>query len=436
VSGGDPVSSATVAAPERGTARRVAWGMADQVLSSASNFIITVIAAATLSAGAFGAFAMALTICIVAVSLARGLASDPLASAHAVDEAGTLTRVVRASAGVAATVGVASGVLTAVVAALAGGTLGRVLLALAVSLPGLVLQDFLRYALIVQGRAKQTFLNDLFWTVSQVGFIFGAIALGGGPGSLLLAWGVACNLAAVLGLFQARTRIGGVRELRPWLREHRTLWPFFMLDNLVYQVTTLVLVVVISLSTTLAQVGGFRAATTLYAPLAIVGRGVVGVAVPELARRRHDPLAVRRASLLIAWLLAPTAVVWAAVLRLMPESWGHALLGESWTLAEPLLFLAGAATTVALFTVGTVAGIRALGAGRDGLTARVVVSVLVLAAASAGAALNGAHGAFLAMALSAPVQIATWWWQLVRATRVTSAPPEALYTRHDQLVEE
>jgi hypothetical protein len=41
--------------------------------------------------------------------------------------------------------------------------------------------------------------------------------------------------------------------MRPWLAQHRKLWPFFVLDNLVYQAINLVLVIVISLASTLAQ---------------------------------------------------------------------------------------------------------------------------------------------------------------------------------------
>ena len=63
------------ATPPGGAARRVAWGLFDQVLSSASNFLVTIIAAASLSASDFGAFALATAVCIITVSVSRGLAS-------------------------------------------------------------------------------------------------------------------------------------------------------------------------------------------------------------------------------------------------------------------------------------------------------------------------------------------------------------------------
>ncbi len=387
------------------------------MVSSGSNFLVTILAARSLSASHFGAFALAMAVSIMTVFLARGLASDPLSTAHASDGPEDLRWAVRSGAGTAVAASAAIAVCTALVGLLLGGTLGTVLMVLAVTLPGLTLQDYLRFVLIVRGQARLTFLNDVFWTVLQIGFLLIAVGLGGGVVSLLLAWAVAGNLAAGLGLWQAKTWVGGPRSVRPWLRRHRDLWPFYVLDNMVYQATNLILIVVISLATTLAQVGGFRAAMTLYAPLAIIGRGIVGVAVPELARRQNDPRAVLRISLAIAWMLTPLAVVWAALLLLLPDSLGEALLGDSWSLAEPLLLLGGAATAVSLFTVGTVVGIRALGAGRDGLTARLLVSALVLAVSAVGAVLDGAHGVLVALAWSAPFQIATWWWLLVKASR-------------------
>lgn len=396
--------------------RRVAWGLLDQVLSSASNFLVTIVAARSLSATGFGGFAVALGVSAFSVFLTRGIASDPLSTAHAGDGPEEMRWAARAGAFTTLTAGLVIGALTALVGLAVGGSLGAILLVLAIVLPGLNLQDYLRYVLIVSGRANRAFVNDLVWVVLMVPAMVLVIDNDGGASFLLLAWGVAGNLAALLGFAQARIWVGRPSLVVPWLSRHRRLWPFFVLDNLVAQATQLILVVVISAATSLAQVAGFRGAMTLYAPVAIIGRGVVGVAVPELARRRDDPRAVRRASLLLGGVLAPTALVWAALTLLVPDSAGRALLGDSWALAEPLVLLGGVSAAASLFAVGTVVGIRALGAGRDGLTARLLVSIGALGFATVGAVLDGAHGAMLALALSAPLQVGVWWWLLVRAS--------------------
>jgi O-antigen/teichoic acid export membrane protein len=414
-----------------GARRRVAWGLLDQVLASASNFIVTIIAARSLSASAFGAFALAMVVAMMTVFLARGVASDPLATRHAGDTDADVERPARAGASTALGSSLLIAVGSAIVGVILGGSIGRVLLVMAVCLPGITLQDYLRYVLIVRGRARDTFLNDLFWFVIQVPLMAGAILAGGGAALLLGAWGLAGTLAALLGVWQSRVGLGQSSDVREWLRRHRDLWPFFVLDNLVYQATNLVVVVVISLVTSLADVGGFRAAVTVYAPLAIIGRGVVGVAVPELARRRDDPRSVQRASLLVGAVLAPMALLWAVGASVIPESWGRAAFGDSWALAEPLVLLAGISIAAGQFAVGTAVGIRALGAGREGLAARGVVSLLALVAAALGGVWDGAHGVMLALAITAPVQVLTWWWLLVRACRVTSTAPAALSSRRD-----
>lgn len=406
----------------RTASRRVAWGLLDQVLASGSNFLVTILAAATLSASDFGAFAVAMAIAIMVAFVARGVAGDPLLTAYPAATEDEQRWGVRAAAGAVVFTSVACAVLVAgagaVVLSLGSELLGFVLLVLAVVLPAIALQDYLRLALFVQQDARKAFLNDLLWFVVQMPLMLLVIFRDGGPAQLLGAWGVAGGLAALVGLRQARTRIGSRVEVRAWWGRHRDLWPYFLLDNLVYQATSLVLILVISLVSTLAQVGGFRAAMTLYAPLAIIGRGLTSVTTAEVARRRDAPLAVRRLSLRMAWALMPLALLWAAFLTQMPDRLGRCVLGDSWELAEPLLVLAGAATAVSLFTVGTVVGIRALGAARAGLTARLLVSMLVLVAAALGAVMDGARGALLVLAWSAPLQMATWWWLLVRASRV------------------
>lgn len=401
----------------RAGARRVAWGMLDQVLASASNFVVLIIAAKTLSATDFGSFAIAMEVYFVAAFVARGLASDPLSVAHAADDEERLRWAVRSGATIVVLSALGLAVATAATAVLVGGDLGRILLVLAVLLPGLALQDFLRYALIVGRKAHKTFLNDLFWFVFQVPFLLLAIRLDGGVAALILAWGLVGNLAALLGLAQARTGFAGPRQARSWLRIHRSLWPYFLLDNMVVRGTILVLLIVITAATTLAEVAGFRAAMAVYAPLAIVGRGILGVAVPELARRRDRPLAVRRAALGLAWMMTALALAWAGLTLLIPDEAGRAFLGESWGEARPLVFLAGINTAAALFAAGTAVGLRALGAGREGLSARVAVSALALVGAAVGGLAGGAHGVFVVLALSAPLQMATWWWLLVIASR-------------------
>lgn len=398
--------------------KRVAWGLLDQVASSAANLVVVVLAARYLTPTGFGAFSVAFALCLMAVMVLRGVGSEPLASAYAGSPPSALKRVV----GVAGSATVASSLLVAlpvlVVVWLTWGHLpasvASALVAACLVIPGLALQDYLRYALIVAGRARGAFVNDLTWCVIQIPLMIAAATWWGSPAALVAAWGIAGFLCAALGLAQVRTVLRGPRAVLRWFGEQRKLWPWFTLDNITYQASNFGLVLVISFLASLADVGALRAAMTAFAPLTVVSRGLVGVLVPELARGRADARVVRRRSVAAGGVLFVLACVWWAGLRLMPDEAGRALFGETWTLARPLLVWLLVSVGAGLFISGLVVALRALGAAREGMSARLAGTVLVLVSTGIGARLDGAHGVVIALACLGPVQVAIWWHQLSR----------------------
>src|SRR5205807_2619487 len=59
-------------------ARRLGWGIADQAMSSLTNFAVSIYIARTLGAAQFGAFSLAYVTYAFALNASRGLATDPL----------------------------------------------------------------------------------------------------------------------------------------------------------------------------------------------------------------------------------------------------------------------------------------------------------------------------------------------------------------------
>ena len=59
-------------------ARRLSWGVADQALSSLTNFAVAILVARSLGTEELGAFSIAFATYLIAVNASRGLATDPL----------------------------------------------------------------------------------------------------------------------------------------------------------------------------------------------------------------------------------------------------------------------------------------------------------------------------------------------------------------------
>lgn len=404
----------------RRTRTAVSWGLLDQVVASGATFVFIVVATSGVTARELGAIALVFELYLLSVFVARGITGDPLTSRFSDADPERLRAAIRASSTTAILVGTALGLLLAATAWIASPPLRHVLLVGAVALPGLTLQDYVRAALIVQGRVRATFVNDAFWALGQLPAMGLAILLHPTAATVFGAWAATGCTAALIGLVQLRCGLGGPGAVPRWLGDTRDIWPYYLADNLVYQLSALLLMVVVSSTSGLAAMAGFRVAMTVYAPLSLIGRGVITVSVSLLAPRREDPLGVRRNALLISAVLTPLALGWGLLTLLVPTSAGEALFGESWLEAEPLVFLASFVCAAGLFATGVAIGLRALSAGRHALVGRVTVAVGASIAAVIGGALGAERGLFLGLALFFPVQ-AVVWWLLLRdaATRAT-----------------
>lgn len=396
--------------------KTISWGLLDQIASSGSNFVFMIIAARALLPQELGAIAFAFELYLLSVLVSRGVAGDPLTSRFAGFTHELLRRPIKAATTAALLVAAVVGTGLAVSSIWVDMPLGPVLLVAAVAMPGLTLQDYVRTALIVSDRARSTFLNDAFWALLQLPFLWLAVTHHPSATSVFGAWAGTGVVAGLVGLVQLKCIPASATTLRPWLSETRTLWPFYVADNLLFQATSLLVVAIISATSGLAGLAGFRVAMTAYAPLSTVARGIMSVAVAMLARGRSDPEQVRKNSLLISSVLTPLPLVLGATLLLVPTAWGEALFGLSWREAEPLVFWAGFVSAAALFSAGVISGLRALGAGPHVLRARINTSIIACAFAAVGGVLGGVLGMFIALAVAFPLQSALWWFSLRRAT--------------------
>ena len=409
------------------TVRRLGWGVADQGVSSLSNFALGVVAAKSLDPAGFGAFTLAYLTYAFVLSAARGPSTDPLMVRFSYAEPTVWRRAVAASSATAMAGGVLAGALCVLAGLLLPGDLGGAFLALGVGLPGLMLQDSYRFAFFSAGRGEKALINDAFWGVTMLATLVALVKTDRADVvSCVLAFGATATLAAGLGCLQCRVS-PRPQAVVAWLRDHRDLGGRYLLENVSIGASRHLRMVAVGAIAGLAAVGEIRGAEILMGPILILVSGVSQVAVPEVAAVAAR--SAKRVSRFCAWLgavQASCALVWAVVIAvLLPRGVGDLLIGDLWEAAAALLLPVAALVVIGCFEVAAAAGVRALAASRRSLAAQLMSAGIYLVLGTAGAALDGARGACWGAAAAALVASVLWWVQLSRAITEHRASPVA-----------
>jgi O-antigen/teichoic acid export membrane protein len=405
----------------RAVARRLQVGLVDQALSSLTNFGAGVLIARAVDPAQFGAFSLAFAAYLIALGISRAVGSEVLVARYsAAPEAGRATAI-RASVGSSAVLGLAGGVAAAGAATLTHGSLRAALLALAVTFPGLLVQDAWRFAFFSQGRGARAVFNDLVWAVVLFAGLVPLASAGRlGVGIAFFVWGASATVAAIVGVVQE----GFLPRLDwapRWWREHRELAPRFLGEFVALVGALQLSLYAVGAVARLAAVGTIRAGQLLLGPLNVVFMGLGMVFVPEAAH-----LARRSLHELIRWMfaisvaLAGAALVWGAVVLLIPSAWGHALLRGAWAPARSVVLPLAVAMAGTGATGGASFGLRGLAAARQSLRARLWVAPVTLAASVLGALIEGTRGASYGLAAAAWLGAGVYWWQFRLAVREAS----------------
>ena len=403
----------------RQASRRMTWGIADQAMSSVSNFAVNIYIARTLGAVQYGAFALAYVTYSFSLNASRGLATDPLLVRFSGTHLPTWRRAVADCTGTAVVVGLALGACVLAAGTLLSGTTSLAFLALGLTLPGLTLQDSWRFAFFAQGRGNQAFLNDTVWTVA----LLPALVLLRRTGHadvfwFVLAWGAAAAVAAAIGLLQARVlpRPSGAWG---WVWRHRDLGPRYLAEGAANSGQNQVRNYCIGFILGLASLGYIQAASTLMGPFMVIFFGMGLVLLPEAARilrnsPRHLPLFCAYASGGLALL----GLAWGVVLLVaLPRGLGHFMLGSLWQPTYPLVLPSTIAIMGGCVQAGAGTGLHALGVARRSLRAMILSSTLFVVCGLAGAAIGGAFGTMCGAAVASWLGALVFWLQLRVALR-------------------
>lgn len=407
-------------------------GLGDQAVYSIANFALTIFVARSATPSAFGAFAIAVIVYGLGLALVRGLTSETFVvrfSSVAPSERGEFNAAARAATGAALVVGLVVGVGMAVAGvALWSTAIGRVFVAFGVLVPGLVVQDCLRFVALAAKQAGVALASDLVTALAQ--FAAFAVLLGiheAKPWTLVAAWGLAAHVGIVVALagLGARTAAPRPTHARRWLVGERELAVRYAADDLAIQGSQQVSSLVVAAVAGLAQTGGLRAVQTVFGPPSIVYLGVTTALTPELVRLARRPgRMMARASWGIGLGLGVVGALWGLAAIVIPDHWGRALFGPTWLLAHPLLPWFAITQAANGIRVGPTAGLRALAQAKRTLRARTTSTILVLLTSVTGAVVDGAHGVAVALAVTTPVMTLIWAYHFNRAMGERRPVPE------------
>jgi O-antigen/teichoic acid export membrane protein len=404
---------------------RLSWGLADQAMSSLTNFILTAYIARSLGATQFGAFSLAYLTYGFANNASRGLSIEPLLVRFSGPELTRWRRATGGCTGTALLVGLITGALALTAGMLIGGTTRLAFVALGLMLPGLLLQDSWRYAFFAAGRGHLAFINDMVWAFVQVPLLVGLKVTGhANVFWFIIAWGAGAYVGAILGIFQARVmpRLVGATL---WMIRHRDLGPRYLLENTGANASGTVVNYSNSSILGLAAVGDIQGANVLMGPFKIILFGLGMITIPEAAHiLRRSPRRLPLFCLAVSGALALAALIWGAVLLVvMPLGVGHLILGSIARPAYPLILPTVLAIAGNCAGVGPGVGMHALGAARRSLRASLWNSAIIIPAGVAGAFVAGVLGTLYFTAVAAWLTTGMSWWYFRKAMRESSTVP-------------
>jgi O-antigen/teichoic acid export membrane protein len=303
--------------------RSFAWGFVDQAASSATNFLLAVLAARLLGPDGLGVVLIGYAAYLLALAFQRAFITEPLVAASAALDsrdrrvqtncAFTLTLIGATSAGV---VILLFGLLLP-----AQSSQGLIWIC-AWIIPALV-QDSIRAVLFRDGRAAAAAVNDSAWLVVMLAVL--PLAVYYKTAWLVVGcWGIGAVASACLGIRQIRPGVANVSDSVRWWRVEAArlggwLGASTVLMSLAMNGTTFVLSGMLGTK----SLGGLRAAQSAFGPLSLLGPALSLPGLPFMVRSLGSS---RSRALRVAWQLtaaaAAASVVYTAAFVARPEAIG------------------------------------------------------------------------------------------------------------------
>lgn len=374
---------------------------------------MTLLAAKFLSAKEFGSFALVFAVYALIGGLCQAMGSTPLSVRFSGVPPHSFGVASASATGTSLVGGLASGAACVAGGLLIRPDLGTPLVALGVALPGLMLQDAWRFAFVAQGRARSAAVNDLIWAFVQA-LGFGAALLVNRIDAtlLILIWGGAANLSALIGCLQAR-RLPAPLSAPIWIRTHWQLIVRYAAESLAIRGSGQAALLIVGAIAGVTAAGSLRGAQVLFGPLSILVLAGPLVGVPEAVRTlRAKPGALRPLMIWISVIAFFVFGIGSLAIIALPGTLLHHVLGSTTSGARPLLLAVTIQYLAAAAALGPQIGLRSMAAATTTLRTFTFGGVLLLLGTTVGVSIDGVGGAAYGMALASSVVAVIWWWRL------------------------
>lgn len=393
--------------------RRRGLVMADQAASSLSNVLVSVLVARSFdSPEPFGAFGLAMIIYQLIVGGSKSVIGHTLLSVYSPLDPESRRKVVPDLQGATLSISVTASVVLAAVSAVVGGVAGQAILALAVVLPVVLLQDTWRFALVVD-RPVATLMIDLVWLVAVV-IAFWFAPPNAEVGWYIVVWGLSGGVSACVAIVVGGGFVGHLRPFK-WIMDHREVGFRYLGEYFSAQAVGHIVVTSVGAIAGIGTLGSVRGSQVYYGPHNTLHQGIYMAVVPEGAQSRDDPVRLRRIMLVVSFGLATLSALWMCIGLLLPASWGKALLGSVWPGAHEIMVPMGIAMIAAGASSGGLLGLRSLADAKQSLKARLWITPWLLFCPLAGTVVGGAGGFAVGYAMARVVGAFIWWRALNRA---------------------
>jgi hypothetical protein len=401
-----------------GRIRRIGWGVADQALSSLTNFALAVTVAHESAPQTFGLFALLFAAYCVVLGVCRAICCEPLTVRFSDTSRGVWRRGASLATGSALLIGLLSSIVCVAAGLCSGPRYGGMIVVFGLAIPALLLQDTWRFAFSAAGRSRSSFMNDAVYTA----VLFPLLLLlvldhETGVSALVAAWGASALVAASFGIRQARLVPKPGRALT-WWRLQSDLAPRYLVEFLALAGECQMVIFGIAIVTNLAGVAAIRGGLLLLGPLNIVLYAAMLSAVPEAVRLLGSgKKTLEKACVLLSTALALMTMLWTAIILLLPSTLGQDLFGSVWTSARPVVLPLALGFAALGILMGAGVGLRALADAKRSLRARMVVSPIIMMAVLTGALTRGASGGAWGLAIGQGVAAVVFWGYFLSAAR-------------------